>query len=129
MNHTHHARLFLNDVHVGDVQVHGWHDAWGFGRFTPNESFAPYAPLYQRWANLMHEADRAPRLTRALSAQLRDAEYALYKISCELQVRETRRWHTLGLLNIDGTSIEWKESGLPRATPPGSQALESELIS
>lgn len=126
---THHARLFLNDVCVGDVHVHGWHDAWGFGRFTPNESFSLYAPIYQRWAQLMHEVANTPRLTRELSKKLRDAEYALYEVSCELYVPEMHRWHTLGLLNIDDTSIEWKESGPARVATSGVEAFANGMAS
>lgn len=126
---THPAELYLDRVHVGSVRVHDWHGAWGFGQFTPNDAFAPYAPMYERWAQLMREVQTTPRLTNEMSSKLRDAEYALYGVDSELHVPAMNRWHHLGLLNIDGTSIEWKESGVPRIGPARELVLAGKMAS
>ena len=123
------ANLYLDEICVGTVRVLDWHNSWGFGAFLPNNAFAKYKPLYDRWAQLMRDVDAQPRLTRALSSKLRDAECALYAVHSELFVPDTQTWHPLGLLNIDDTSIEWKESGQGRCEPGQRQALKEKVAS
>ena len=103
------GRLYLNEQHVGDVEIHGWQNAWGFGLFMPGPRFKTFAPLFERWASLMHSKASVDRLSEDDAAELRKAEIALYAIHAKMHVPEMQQWRQIAILNIDQQLIEWKE--------------------
>lgn len=108
------AHLYLDGINVGTIDVRGWHGAWGFGDFSPNDAFAEFAPRFAHWAKLFHDADSSRQVSRQLAGDLRQAEYALYRIKGHIHLPEFDRWRTIALLNIDGGLIEWKEGATSR---------------
>ena len=116
------GRLYLNGHAVGNIRIRGWNGPWGFGEFEPDPAaFAPFAPLYDEWARLMHSPEIADRLTDDIAAALRKAECALYAIEARIYVQGLRSWRKVDILNIDGALIEWKE-GWCTCNEPGATA-------
>ena len=104
------GRLYLNGHAVGSILIRGWDGPWGFGDFQPDPAaFAPFAPMYDQWARLMHSPQIAERLTDDVAAALRKVECALYAIKARIYVEELAAWRKVDILNIDGPLIEWKE--------------------
>jgi hypothetical protein len=101
--------LYLNGQPVGNILISGWDGSWGFGEFSPEAAFAPFAPLYDEWARLMHSPAIADRLTDDIGAALRRVESELYAITARIYVEEFRAWRKVDILTIDGRLIEWKE--------------------
>jgi hypothetical protein len=101
--------LFLNGQDVGTVKVRGWNSSWGIGDFTPNENFSQFAPIFGNWSLLMHADADQQKLTDAASEELRQAEYQIDSLHARLFFSDTREWHDLRQLNIDGSLIEWKQ--------------------
>ena len=102
------AELYLDDRHVGTVQVHGRESSWGWGDFKPNGEFAQFAPLFGEWSLLIH-ADDQSHLSPAASEELRKSEFAIDKVKARLHFPATNEWQSISQLNIDGPLIEWKE--------------------
>src|SRR5438128_10347887 len=102
------AELYLDGKPVGSVVLQSSNDSWHFGRFTPGEGFAEFAPWFARWALLMHE-DEQLRLSEAASEELRQAEQDLVRIRAKLYYPEQQEWRRPVTLTIDGPLIEWKE--------------------
>ena len=125
MNRSHcRGRLYLNGQLVGNIDIHGWDGAWGFGDFNPAPAFEPFAPIYNEWSRLMHHPEAADQLTPAISDALRKVECAMYAIAAQIYVEEWRAWRQVGILTIDGRLIEWKETwsadaGFDRAMSKG----------
>lgn len=118
---TSNAELYLDGTVVGTIELHGWHGAWGFGRFSPNEAFDRFRPRFARWADLFHRADASRTLSPELAAGLRQAEFALYRIKAHLRLPAVDQWRRIDVLNIDGSLVEWKEAGPDR--PAVSEGL------
>jgi hypothetical protein len=104
-----HARLYLNDREVGDVVVRKCDNGWGFGEFCPNENFSQFAPIYGKWALLMHADEDEAQLSEAASEELRVAEYEMDAIRAKLLLQGSGEWRDLMQVNIDGPLIEWKQ--------------------
>ena len=102
------AELYLNGSKVGAVDVRGWEGSWGIGEFRPDESFAPFAPVFGEWAMLMHE-DPDRQLSPAASAELSAAERAMDSIRARLFFPDRDEWRDVRQINIDAELIEWKE--------------------
>jgi hypothetical protein len=109
------ARLFINGVDVGAVAVKGWEGSWGIGEFLAGEAFAPYAPRFARWSQLMHEDAGADRLSDAALQELRRVECELDALRAELLLCDSGQRRRIRQLNIDGQLIEWKEDRGPGA--------------
>ena len=104
------GRLYLNGRAVGNIAVRGWDGPWGFGEFAPDPvAFAAFAPLYDRWARLMHSPEIARELTDDVGDALREVENQLYAIEARIYIEELQGWRKVDILTIDGTLIEWKE--------------------
>jgi len=101
------ARLFINGKDVGEVLIKSLADSWGFGEFTPNASFAEFAPTFGKWSLLMHADDGEKRLSEVASDELRAAEFAIDQLRAKLQLHNGQ-WVEVVQLNIDGPLIEWK---------------------
>ena len=108
VSRSHQAELFLNGVSVGRIVAHGTSDSWGYGEFTPSESFSRFAPYFGAWSLLIHEDDDQKRISREALEELRDAEVAIDSIRAELRWLDPPDRTPLLQLNIDGTMIEWK---------------------
>jgi hypothetical protein len=102
------GELHLNDIHVGTVISDGVRGSWGYGRFTPNEAFAKFAPLFGVWSLLVHEEDGGNRTPREALDELRHAEVALDSLRAELRWLHPAERMPLLQVNIDGPLIEWK---------------------
>jgi hypothetical protein len=100
------AVLYLDDTPVGEVVVQRADESWSHGTFKAGAGFANFAPLFDRWARLMH-AD-ADTLTSAHGDELRDCERAMDRITARLHFQASDRWVRCAQLNIDGQMIEWK---------------------
>lgn len=112
------ARLFLDDDDVGEVEVKGWDDAWGFGDFTPGDAFARYARRFGAWSRLMHaDHDGDDRLSDAERDALRQAEYEIDRIRARLFLPDRGQWRPIAELNIDGPLVEWREDYAGEGTP------------
>ncbi len=99
--------LYLNGIQVGTVTVTGWDTSWGFGRFKPDEAFAPFAGAFGLWSLLMHvDGDR---LSREASDELARAENRLDRIRAKLYFPVDDVWIDTFEVNIDGELVEWKE--------------------
>ena len=116
--HEETARLYLDDAHVGAVQVHSFDDAWGFGDFIAGPGFAQYAPLFQRWSQLMHADDVGDPVCAETSEALRDVECAIDAIRVKLYLTNANEWRTITQLNIDGPLVEWREDLAAPCTRP-----------
>ena len=103
------ARLYLDDVEVGTILVHGFDDAWGFGDFVPDEPFMRFAPLFRRWAQLMHADDVGDPVCAETSDGLREVECAIDAVRAKLHLTAADEWRTITQLNIDGPLVEWRE--------------------
>jgi hypothetical protein len=103
------AVLFLNGLNVGMVQAGGGDTSWGFGTFSPNESFGQYAPLFGAWSVLMHAEDDAPRLSREAVLELARFEEALDAIKVHLFFPSEQQTVRVAQLTIEGNQLEWKE--------------------
>jgi hypothetical protein len=114
------ARLYLNGQPVGKIAVRRWDGPWGFGEFTPDPAFAPFAPLYDQWARLMHSPAIASRLTEDVGDALREVENALYAIEARIYIEELQSWRKVDILTIDGALIEWKEGWCDCDGAPGA---------
>jgi hypothetical protein len=104
------AQLHLNDKPVGEITVRRWEGAWGFGEFVRSDGFAEFAPLYGRWSLLMHADDDAERLSPDAADELRAVEQAQYRVHAKIFLPATKEWRDILIINIDGSSIEWKEA-------------------
>lgn len=102
------AELYLDGVCVGHIESHGSSDSWGYGEFTPSESFSRFAPYFGAWSLLIHEDDDRKQISREALEELRDAEVAIDSIRAELRWLDPPDRTPLLQLNIDGTMIEWK---------------------
>src|SRR5688572_3917207 len=91
------GQLYLNEQPVGGVEIHGWQNAWGFGLFTPSPQFQQFAPLYRRWAQLMHSKSSADRLAPDDADELRKVENALYAIHAKLHVPSMKQWRHIAI--------------------------------
>ena len=108
MKTAHHtARIYIDDQHVGDIDVSGWHGSWGLGQFRPNDLFEAYRPLFAEWSRLMH-ADAGP-ISDDVSQRLRELECQMYTLRCKLFLVQLHQWRQVLILNIDREMIEWKE--------------------
>jgi hypothetical protein len=103
------ARLFINGKDVGTVLIKSLADSWGFGEFTPDPSFAEFAPIFGKWSLLMHADDGEKRLSEVASDELRAAEFAIDQLRAKLLL-ENGQWVDVAQLNIDGPLVEWKVS-------------------
>ena len=113
------ARLYLNEQDVGEVEVKGWDDSWGFGDFAAGEGFRRYARHFGDWSRLMHVPHADDRLTDADKAALRNVEYEIDRLHAKLFLIESQEWRPIAELNIDGALVEWRErfqgEGVPSA--------------
>ena len=101
------GRLFIEGQHAGDVQISGWKGCWGIGTFRASPSFDSFKSLFSEWSRLMH-ADPGP-LGDDAANRLREIEYQMYALRCQLWLVEACQWRQILILNIDGPMIEWKE--------------------
>ena len=102
------AKLFINDIEVGDVAMQGSEDSWSHGCFHPNTAFAQFALLFGRWSLFMHVDGEYEPLSEAASSELRQTEYAIDRLQAKLLFHESHEWMPCTQLNIDGELIEWK---------------------
>ena len=112
------ARLFINGKDVGEVLIKSLADSWGFGEFTPNTSFAEFAPTFGKWSLLMHADDGEKRLSEVASDELRSAEFAIDQLRAKLRL-EKGEVLDIAQLNIDGPLVEWKVSRRGPKPPKG----------
>jgi hypothetical protein len=103
------AVLFLNDQEVGTVHAHGGDTSWGFGEFSPNDTFSFYAPLFGAWSVLMHAEDDSDRLSREAAIELAKAEETLAALRARLFFPQDQQHIRIAELTIDGDKLEWKE--------------------
>ena len=103
------ARLFLGRHDVGQIEIKGFDDSWGFGEFSPGESFGRYARHFGDWARLLHTPHPDDRLSEADKDALRKVEYEIDRMRARLFLVETNEWRPVAELNIDGPLVEWRE--------------------
>ena len=103
------ARLFLDEQDVGEIEVKGWDDAWGFGEFSAGDGFRRYAPHFREWSRLLHGTRPDGALTDADKAALRCVEYQIDRLDARLFLAESGQWRRISELNIDGSLVEWRE--------------------
>ena len=100
------GQLLLEGKYVGRVELDRAGGEWEFGRFSPTEDFAPFAPLFRELVELLaarldsvgardETADRIAAVGRAIAA-------------LHPTVRlDTGEQFTVDQLNIGGQDIEW----------------------
>jgi len=101
------AQLYLNDTLVGDVVCQSANGGWGYGQFTPSESFQAFAALFGQWSLLMH-ADK-DALSEAASEGLREVETQMDQLRVKLFFPARNQWRAAVQVGIDGRLVEWKE--------------------
>jgi hypothetical protein len=102
------GELYLDGTVVGCVTLKGEDGSWHFGDFEPNAAFEAFAPLFGRWALLMHTDEDSDRIPRAAADELREVEQAIDRLRARLLVVDTGEWKDLQQVNIDGALIDWK---------------------
>jgi hypothetical protein len=102
------GELYLNGVSVGTVSSDGTTDSWFYGKFTPGERFAAFAPTFGVWSLLIHEENGECRAPREALEELAEAEMAIDRIRAELRWSDSQEHTRIAQLNIDGPLIEWK---------------------
>src|SRR2546426_628266 len=102
-----HARLYLNNVIVGEVVVQRSEDSWAHGEFEPNLAFAQFAEAFGRWSLLMHADPHDEKLSAAAGEELSAVERELDQLRAKLHFPESDQWIQCAQVNIDGPLIEW----------------------
>ena len=57
--------LSINGREVGIVTRVGSSTSWSYGNFHPSPSFEEFAPLFQRWSQLMHCGDLSKEISES----------------------------------------------------------------
>jgi hypothetical protein len=103
------AVLFLNDQEVGTVKASGGDTSWGFGQFSPNDSFSFYAPLFGTWSVMMHAEDDSDHMSRIAARSVAKHEELLAALKARLFFPQDQQHIRIAELTIDGDQLEWKE--------------------
>ena len=103
-----HAKLYLNNVVVGEVIVQRTEDSWAHGEFEPNPAFARFAETFGRWSLLIHADPHDEKLSNAAGDELREVERELDQLRAKLHFADSNEWVKCAQVNIDGPLIEWK---------------------
>jgi hypothetical protein len=104
------ARLYINDQAVGEVTVQRRGASWSHGQFVPGSAFEKFAPLFGRWARLIHDDGKYAALSEEVSEGLRHIEFDMDRLHAKVHLISTDEWVMCTQLNIDGSMIEWKTS-------------------
>ena len=103
------AVLYLNETRVGEVNVKSGNATWGYGHFAPETDFSVFAPIYGRWALLMHAQAESEKPDRATAEELARAERLVDSVKAKLYFVNSAEWVKVSELMIGTELLEWRE--------------------
>ena len=100
------GRLILRGKDVGGVELDRAGGEWEFGRFSPTDNFAPFAPLFQEWVDLLAARLNSVTARDDLADRITEVERAIDDLGARVRF-DTGEEYAVARLNINGNDVEW----------------------